>query len=112
MTQSALPGPAPGTGYPVVFFGIGARDAARTLRQVSSTEDPMFYAWKNGSRWHAYVNHKQSGFVHGRQRIIGLAIEFAKDFNVSDVVQRWLENGPRAQLAIVVWDQKPEGGTQ
>ena len=107
MTQSASTVRAHDGGAPIVFFGIGAKDAQRVLKKVSSEHDRIFYAWKDGSRWHAYVKHKQRGFVHGRGWVVGLARQFADDFNVSDVVDRWTENGPRAQLAIVVWVEHP-----
>jgi hypothetical protein len=102
MPSSPSTGSAPDNGAPIVFFGIGAKDAHRALRHISSDNDRVFYAWKSGSRWTAYVKYKKSGFVDSRLRIIALAREFANDFNVSDVVERWTENGPRAQLAIVV----------
>jgi len=107
MPRSALTTLAPDGEICVVLFGIGAKDARRVLRQVSGERDRIFYAWKDGSRWHAYVKHRQRGFVHGRGWVVGMARQFADDFNVSDVVDRWTENGPRAQLAIVVWIQPP-----
>jgi hypothetical protein len=112
MSWSAFTDFAPDTGPRVVFFGIGAKDAQRVLKKVSSEHDRIFYAWKDGSRWHAYVKHKQRGFVHGRGWVVGMARQFAHDFNVGDVVDRWTDNGPRAQLAIVVWTQQIEAGQE